>query len=534
MKYILVTGGVISGLGKGVSTSSVASLLQHCGLKVTCIKIDPYLNVDPGTMSPYEHGEVYVLDDGGEVDLDLGTYERFLNITLSKDHNITAGKIYQQLIQKERKGDYLGKTVQVVPHVTDSVQQWIERVAHIPVNENKETPDVCMIELGGTVGDIEGMMFLEAFRQFRVHHLEDFVHIHVSLVPLAGGQKSKPTQHGFRELGSQGLNPDFMFCRCEEKVKDAVKDKISMFCMVPATHVISMHNVDDIYSVPHILFEQNVHQMMLEKLRWNVSGEIRPLEPLPIYERTVNVGVVGKYTELSDAYLSISKAFIHAGHENQVNVEIRWFDADSWCIHALRACHGIMVPGGFGTRGVKGKMTAIYYARDEKVPFLGICMGFQLAVIEYAQNVLGLRPYSEEWETSLIGDNDYAAIINMEDTKASEVGMGGTLRLGLHDVHLSQGSKVSSVYNNNSVIKERHRHRFEVNPSLCEHLKKEKDENFVFSGTDPSRQRMECLELKDHPYFVASQFHPEFLSRRGKASPLFSSLVAAMKEENEY
>lgn len=549
-KYILVTGGVISGLGKGISSSSVAFLLKKCGFRVTCIKIDPYLNVDAGTMSPYEHGEVFVLDDGGEVDLDLGTYERFLDIRLTRNHNITTGKIYQQVLEQERRGDFLGKTVQVVPHITDSIQEWIRKVSHVVVDKSGLRPQICMIELGGTVGDIEGMVFLEALRQFRVNMKpENFCHIHVSLIPTINEQKSKPTQHSFRQLSSVGLVPDLIFCRCEDVVDVKIREKISMFCMVPQTHVISMHNVSDTYQVPHLLKNQNVHTLILDRLclpkdsdkaqsvfpllRTEVQpnclctnkGEMHrntivelPSEKLHFTSKTTLV-IVGKYTQLKDAYLSLTKALQHAAHWWDVELGIRWLESDEIDVSKdLDGVNGILIPGGFGQRGSSGKLEAIRYAREHKVPFLGICLGFQLGVIEYATNVKKMKVNSQEFEE--VGDH---AIVFMPETSTTH--MGGTMRLGSHIILVNPGTRLASFYGGETTIRERHRHRYEVNPVMKSQLQ---DEDFIFTASDSTGKRTECFELKSHPFFIGTQFHPEFQSWLDKPAPVFREFLRAM------
>lgn len=547
MKYVIVSGGVVSGLGKGITSSSVGVLLQACNLHITSIKIDPYLNTDAGTMSPYEHGEVFVLNDGGEADLDLGNYERFLDVTLTKDHNITTGKVYAQVINRERKGDYLGKTVQVVPHITDAIQDWIHRVAHIPVDGSNKPPDVCMIELGGTVGDIESMVFLEALRQYRYRVGNDnFAHIHVSLVPVVGAvgePKSKPTQHGVRELRAAGLQPDLIICRSSKPLDRGVISKISQFCMVPPSHVISVHDVSNIYKVPLLLHDQRVASLVLNCLhlhrmppddshlaQWKAIAEDDDKA-----HRTIRIGIVGKYTGLSDSYLSVTKSLDHAAMACHVNCDIVWVDSsaleestkrskpdkynEAW--DALLQLDGILIPGGFGNRGVEGKIAAIKHAREKKVPFLGICLGMQVAVIEYAKNVCGI----EEATSGEFDDKaDHPVILYMPEIDREH--MGGTMRLGARDTLVKPGTLAAALYSNRATISERHRHRYEVNPDYTRALE---EAGLIFSGKDDKGERMECIELsdKEHPFFFGCQYHPEFQSRPFRPSPPFHGFVAA-------
>lgn len=546
MKYVVVTGGVVSGLGKGITSSSIGVLLKACGLNVTSIKIDPYLNSDAGTMSPYEHGEVYVLDDGGEADLDLGNYERFLETTLTKDHNITTGKIYAQVIARERKGDYLGKTVQVVPHITDAIQAWIERVATIPVDgqgNRGAQPDVCMIELGGTVGDIESMVFLEALRQFRYKVGQDnFCHVHVSLVPIVGAvgePKSKPTQHGIKELRAAGLSPDIIICRSSQPLSRSIVAKISSACMVPATHVVSVHDVSNIYKVPCLLLEQRVPGLVLNTLRINKM----PPDELPVWknmgekveaaQHQVKIAIVGKYTGLSDSYLSVTKSLNHAGIAADTRVDIEWVEAShleentkhkqpevyeaAW--KTIKQMQGILVPGGFGDRGTEGKILVIQYCRENNIPFFGICLGMQVAVIEYARHMCGLEnATSTEFDQS----TDTPLIVYMPEISTTH--LGGTMRLGSRRTQIKENTLASQVYNGEKSIHERHRHRYEVNPEYVETLT---EKGLTFSGVDDEKIRMEIIELKNHPFFFACQYHPEFLSRPTRPSPPFLAFVQA-------
>jgi CTP synthase len=553
MKYVLVSGGVVSGLGKGITSSSLGVLLQASGLHVTHVKIDPYLNIDAGVLSPYEHGEVFVLDDGGEVDLDLGNYERFSNVKLTKDHNLTTGKVYQQVIARERKGDYLGKTVQVVPHVTNAVQEWIERVAQIPVTKEHVVPDVCIIELGGTVGDIESMVFLEAFRQFRYRlGAEHFCHLHVSLVPTVGAgdgeQKSKPTQHGIQELRKAGLQPDIILCRSSKPLEPATQAKISLFCMVPATHVVSVHDVSNLYKVPLLMITQRVPSLVLNVLKL----EQAPPTKLPLWENLsdrvenpkaqVTIGIVGKYTGLTDSYLSITKAIFHAAIELGVKPKLEWIEStrlepgskqeqyeEAWDV--LRKVDGILIPGGFGDRGIEGKILAVTYARTHQVPYLGICLGMQLAVIEYARNVLNVP---EATSAEFDPESKHAAIVFMPEISTEE--MGGTMRLGSRASRLAPNTLAHELYGQ-EMIMARHRHRYEVNPDYVSRLE---GAGLNFSGKDYEKgERMECAELPadKHPFFWGCQFHPEYTSSPFAASPPFrgflSASIRAQKEHTD-
>ncbi|KAK4737337.1 hypothetical protein R3W88_001034 [Solanum pinnatisectum] len=545
MKFVLVTGGVISGLGKGVTASSIGLILKACGLRVTSIKIDPYLNTDAGTMSPFEHGEVYVLDDGGEVDLDLGNYERFLDIKLTGDNNITTGKIYQSVIDKERRGDYLGKTVQVVPHITDAIQEWIERVAVIPVDGKDGPPDVCVIELGGTIGDIESMPFIEALGQFSYRvGAGNFCLIHVSLVPVlsvVGEQKTKPTQHSVRGLRSLGLTPNILACRSTTELEENVKEKISRFCHVPLDNIMTLYDVSNIWRVPLLLRDQKAHEAILKVL--NLKGVVQ--EPAlgewtsraalcDKLQEPVRVAMVGKYTGLSDAYLSVLKALVHASVACHRKLCIDWIAASdledetsrenpenyrsAWKL--LKGANAILVPGGFGDRGVEGKILAARYARANRIPFLGICLGMQIAVIEFARSILGLLDAnSTEFDPS----TQNPCVIFMPE--GSKTHMGGTMRLGSRRTYFKVADcKSAKLYGNQSFIDERHRHRYEVNPDMVQQLE---DAGLSFTGKDESGRRMEIVELPNHPYFIGVQFHPEFKSRPGTPSALFLGLIAA-------
>lgn len=545
MKYVLVTGGVVSGLGKGVTASSIGVLLKACGLRVTSIKIDPYINIDAGTMSPFEHGEVFVLDDGGEVDLDLGNYERFLDVKLTRDNNITTGKIYQAVMKAERRGDFLGKTVQVVPHITDAIQEWIERVAVIPVDGKEGAADVCVIELGGTIGDMESLPFIEALRQisYRVGP-GNFCLIHVSLVPVlnvVGEQKTKPTQHSVRELRGLGLTPNILACRSTKALDENAKEKLSQFCHVSELNIVTLYDVPNIWHIPLVLRDQKAHEAILKGL--NLQGVARDPDLEEWTARTricdmlydpVKIAMVGKYTGLSDSYLSVLKALLHASVACCKKLIIEWVPAGdledataedapdvykaAWNI--LKGADGVLVPGGFGDRGVQGKILAAKYARENKVPFLGICLGMQIAVIEFAQSVLGMQDANS---TEFDSETRNPCVIFMPE--GSKTHMGGTMRLGSRRTYFKvPDCKSAKLYGNASFVDERHRHRYEVNPEMIPQFEKA---GLSFVGRDESGQRMEIVELSSHPYFVGVQFHPEFKSRPGKPSALFLGLIAA-------
>jgi CTP synthase len=543
MKYMVVSGGVVSGLGKGVTASSLGVLMRAAGYRVTSIKIDPYLNVDAGTMSPFEHGEVFTLDDGGEVDLDLGNYERFNELTLTREHNITTGKVYSQCLEKERKGDYLGKTVQVVPHLTDTIMDWIERVARIPADGRAGAPDICIIELGGTVGDIESMPYVEALRQFQFRvGRENILFFHVSLVPVLGSvgeEKTKPTQHTVQSLRAAGLSPDFLVCRSTQPLSKGTKDKLALFCHVPAAHCLGVHDLSNIYRVPMLLHAQGVTSNVMQRLgliekpnekmwtEWRSLAELVDTLDIP-----VKIAVVGKYTNLSDAYLSISKALYHAANKAERKLVVWWVEAEfltednaekeqyakGW--ECLRNCDGILVPGGFGARAVEGKILAAKYARENKKPYLGVCLGFQVAVIEFARNMLGhTTANSTEFEQECA---DPVVIFMPEGSKTH---MGGTMRLGARKTVMQRTDcKACKLYGGASAFDERHRHRYEVNISYVPNMEAK---GLEFVGRDTSGERMEILELKNHPYFLAAQYHPEFKSRPLKPSPLFYGLICA-------
>jgi CTP synthase len=526
-KFIFVTGGVMSGLGKGITAASTGRLLANAGFDVTAVKIDPYLNVDAGTMNPYQHGEVYVLKDGGEVDLDLGNYERFLDIDMTFDHNVTTGKVYQHVIEKERAGDYLGKTVQIIPHITDDIKRRIREAA--------EGHDVCIVEVGGTVGDIEGMPYLEALRQFaHEEDDEDILFTHVTLVPYSknGEQKTKPTQHSVKELRSIGLQPDILVGRCEDKLHADVKEKIALFCDVPTDAVFSNPDVEDIYHVPLMVEEEGLDEYVMERL--DLKSEALPeaerdnrWRELVTQDTTgeVEIALVGKYG-LEDAYISIHESLKHAGLEAGVDVETTWVHSEDLADGydgELDDVDGVVVPGGFGSRGIEGKIEASRYARENDLPWLGLCLGFQMAVVEYARNVLDLEgAHSAEIEA----DTPHPVIDLLPEQYDTEE-MGGTMRLGAHETDIDAGTVAHDIYGDTSCT-ERHRHRYEVNPEYIDDLE---DAGLVFSGH--TNKRMEILELPDHPYYLGTQFHPEFRSRPGRASPPFVGLLEAVLDETD-
>jgi len=636
MKYIVVAGGVVSGLGKGVTISSMGRMLQGCGVRVTSVKIDPYLNVDAGTMSPFEHGECFVLNDGGETDLDLGNYERFLSISLTSDHNITTGKVYRKVIGRERRGDYLGKTVQVVPHITDEIQAWIERVALVPVDdqgnkhwdcvdkegeedggedgkagksgdgdEDIRVADICLIEVGGTVGDIESSVFFEALRQFQFRVApEDFCLTFVSLVPIMGEeQKTKPTQHGVRDLRSLGLSPAVIFCRCREELAEATKQKISNFCHVRSPdNVLSVHDVGNVYHVPLLLVEQNLHRIIAKELnleempglkdrldltlggledvaaRWDLkagvsagfneaildevvegSGKLdafggmsrsmidwaRMSFGVDGYEEVVKIVLVGKYTGLQDSYLSVIKSLKHASIAVERKLELIWVEAahledefgdgsaggekehkEAW--DNIKGADGVVVPGGFGTRGFLGKVLTAEYCRKNSIPFLGICLGFQAMVVEYSRNIIGWEnANSTEFDES----TEHPVVLFMPEIDKDQ--MGGTMRLGArpttftHPTHDDGSPSIAKVlYGGVDAVSERHRHRYEVNPDRVEAIH---EAGLKFVGRDDTGKRMEIAELPRsvHPYYVGAQYHPEFKSRPLNPSPVFHGLLLA-------
>ena len=521
-KFIFVTGGVMSGLGKGITAASTGRLLANAGFDVTAVKIDPYLNVDAGTMNPYQHGEVYVLKDGAEVDLDLGNYERFLDVDMTATHNVTTGKVYRNVIERERAGDYLGKTVQVIPHITDDIKGRIREAA--------EGTDVCIVEIGGTVGDIEGMPFLEALRQFQHEEADtDVLFMHVTLVPYSknGEQKTKPTQHSVKEFRSIGLQPDVIVGRSKERLEPRTKEKIALFCDVPTDAVISNPDVDDIYHVPLVIEEEGLDRYVLDSLdladdavaagqRDNTWRDLVTRETTG----SVDVALVGKYG-LEDAYISIYESLKHAGLASGVRVDTTWVHSEDLADghdDELDGADGVVVPGGFGSHGTRGKIEAIRYARENDLPYLGLCLGFQMAVVEFARNVLDLEgAHSAEMDP----DTPHPVIDLLPEQEGLE-DMGGTMRLGAHETQLDSGSLAAELYGGTTCL-ERHRHRYEVNPDYIDQLE---DGGLRFSGQ--SGRRMEILELPSHPYFLGTQFHPEFRSRPGRASPPFVGLLDAI------
>ncbi len=524
MKYIIVTGGVMSGLGKGITAASTGRILKNKGFNVTAIKIDPYINIDAGTMSPYQHGEVFVLKDGGEVDLDLGNYERFLDIELTREHNITTGQVYQAVIEKERQGDYLGKTVQIIPHITNEIKERIRKVA------KKSGADICIIEIGGTVGDIESMPFLEAMRQMHSEeHEEDVAFVHVTLVPMdtQGEQKTKPTQHSVRELRSLGLQPDAIVARCKEPLLSDTKSKIALFCDVPVNAVVSAHDAKDIYYVPSMMEKEGLSDYLMQKLRltpretsqeWDIL-----MKKMASMDKEIRVAVVGKYAHLGDSYISINEALKHAGIECGCHVKIDWLDAEEFekkpeTLEMLKKYNGILVPGGFGVRGTEGKILAIKYAREHNMPYLGLCLGMQLAVIEFARHVVGFT----DANSSELARTEHP-VIDLLPEQENIKNMGGTMRLGNCEAVLTKGSLAHKMYGESLI--ERHRHRYEVNPKYISQIEAK---GMKFTGK--SDHRMEIAEIPGHKFFFSSQFHPEFRSRPGKPSPPFLAFVKAASE----
>ena len=521
MHYVAITGGVISGLGKGTITSSLSHILSNSGHKVSAMKIDPYLNFDAGTMNPYQHGEVFVLNDGGEVDLDLGNYERFLNRNLLKENNITTGKIYSRVIEKEREGKYLGETVQIIPHITNEIKSRIRKVA------DSEKCDVLLIEVGGTVGDIESMPFLEALRELnREEPKNSLLFCHVTLIPEIGGnmeQKTKPTQHSVNELRGIGIQPDIIFCRLKGRLSEESRKKISTFTDVPEEGIIGVPDAHNIYYIPEIMYSQGILQY-IEKYFSLKPGEFR--DPWVEYKRNlesakekVKIAVVGKYTKFMDAYISHKEAFTHVTGTTGIGVDIAWLDSDEVKKNPsiLSEADGILVPGGFGYRGVEGKVKAVQYARENNVPFLGICLGFQAAVIEYARNVLGIK----DANSSEFDQSTSDPVIDLLPEQIGVSDLGGTMRLGGQKVHIESGTIASSLYNTNE-ISERHRHRYEVNPKYIDRLE---EKGMIFSGKDDAGIRMEIAEIRGKNNFIATQYHSEFQSRPLNPSRVHKYLV---------
>lgn len=522
-KYIFITGGVTSSLGKGLAAASIAALLERRGLKINMLKMDPYINVDPGTMSPTQHGEVFVTDDGAETDLDLGHYERFTSLTLSKKNNFTTGQVYLHVIESEREGKYLGKTVQVVPHITDEIKRRIHIAA--------ENCDLLIGEIGGTVGDIESLPYVESIRQFAQDvGEENVVFVHLVLVPYIAAAhelKSKPAQHSVKEMRSLGLSPQIIICRADRDIEESIIDKISLFCNVPKNNVYKSIDIDLIYKVPMEFHRQGLDGRICELLNiWATRPEVSDLEKV-VYNaenpiKTVNIGVVGKYTELVESYKSLDEALKHGAIDNQVKLELSYIDAEDLEKDpnhpSLKRVDGILVPGGFGERGTEGKINAIKFARENKIPFFGICLGLQLSVIEFARNVAGIKDATSE-EFSKQG----SPLIHYMHGQSKDGAKGGSMRLGAYDCELKANSLGARVYGSQK-ISERHRHRLEVNNDFRDQLEKA---GLVVSGTNPKLNLVEVIELEDHPHFIACQYHPEFKSRPHDCHPLFKSFVRA-------
>ncbi|MDA9598890.1 CTP synthase [Candidatus Pelagibacter sp.] len=533
-RYIFVTGGVVSSLGKGLSSASLAYLLKSQGYKVRLRKMDPYLNVDPGTMSPFQHGEVFVTDDGAETDLDLGHYERFTNISSKKSDNITTGRIYSDIIKKERQGGYLGKTVQVIPHITDRIKEFIKK--------DISSEDFVICEIGGTVGDIESLPFVEAIRQFSNEHGKSkTLFIHLTFVPFLKSSdeiKTKPTQHSVKELRSIGIQPDIIICRSQQSIPLDQKKKISLFCNVPIDNVIETVDVRTIYEAPISFFNQKLDKQVLKyfKLKSKKRPNLLPWKKITKIslntKKSVNIAIIGKYVNLKDAYKSLDEALIHGGISNKVKVNLVRIESDKLKVNQIRKklknVSGLLIPGGFGKRGTEGKISAIKYARENKIPFLGICFGMQMAIIEFARNKLKIKRAG----SSELDKNCYPVIglINEWDKngkiiKGTDKELGGTMRLGLYEAKLRNNSAIKKIYKSSS-IKERHRHRYEVNNNLKNEFERK---GLIFSGMSPDNNLPEIIELKNHPWFIGVQFHPEFKSRPLTPHPLFSSFIKAAK-----
>lgn len=519
-KYIFVTGGVVSSLGKGLASASIGNLLESRGLRVTFLKLDPYINVDPGTMNPYQHGEVFVTQDGAETDLDLGHYERYTSVTTSKENNYTTGKIYYNVIMNERRGDYLGGTVQVVPHVTDEIKRCIKALG--------KGVDVVITEIGGTVGDIESLPFLEAIRQFPFDvGREHVIYIHLTLVPYiqaADELKTKPTQHSVNKLREIGIQPNILLCRTDRFIPIDLKKKIALFCNVDPEAVITAKDVESIYEVPLVFHQEGLDEIIVRLLQIKTQNPDLAAWEAMVHrlkhpKHTVNIGLVGKYVELKDSYKSLVEALTHGGLANEARVQVHWLEAENLKETELARMNGILVPGGFGGRGIEGKVHAIRYARENRVPFFGICLGMQCAVIEYAQNVVGLKKAnSSEFEP----DASDPVIALLPDQKNVQ-NKGGTMRLGSYPCRIQKDTRVYEAYQQLEV-QERHRHRYEFNNAYRESLTKS---GMVLSGLSPDGQLVEIIELPDHPWFVGVQFHPEFRSRLRSPHPLFSEYIKA-------
>ena len=532
-KFIFVTGGVVSSLGKGIAAASLAALLEARGLRVTLMKLDPYINVDPGTMSPYQHGEVFVTEDGAETDLDLGHYERFVRMTMTRDNNFTTGRIYENVIRKERRGDYLGATVQVIPHITDEIKRCIVQGAG--------SADVAMIEIGGTVGDIESLPFLEAIRQMGVEYgRQHAVYMHLTLVPFikaSGEIKTKPTQHSVKELRGIGIQPDILLCRADRRLPEDERQKIALFTNVPARAVISAIDVDNIYRIPEILHDQGLDDIVVEQLRLKAKtidlGQWRAVnDALDHPQGAVDIAIVGKYVHLTESYKSLSEALIHAGIHTRLQVRIHYVDSEVLeheGVDCLAAYDAILVPGGFGGRGTEGKIAAVRYARENAVPYLGICLGVQIAVIEFARAKVGLTgAHSTEFDPktphpviALI--TEWMGSHGQREVRTEGADLGGSMRLGGQRCELAPGSRAAGIYGAANIV-ERHRHRYEVNNTYRERLA---EKGLRISGTSPDQALVEIVELPDHPWFIGVQFHPEFTSNPRDGHPLFRSFIEA-------
>ena len=522
-KYIFVTGGVVSGLGKGITSASLGNLLKARGLSVVNQKLDPYINVDPDTMNPFQHGEVFVTEDGATTDLDLGHYERFTGVNLRKDANVTTGSIYRKVIERERKGDYLGATVQVIPHITDEIKRRIKGISN--------DVDVQITEIGGTVGDIEILPFLEAARQIRKEFgQENVMFVHVTLIPFIGPStelKTKPTQHSVSMLRSYGISPDIIVLRSEQELNDEIKSKVSLFCDVSLENVINAPDLDDIYDVPIKMFEEGLDSSVNKRLSLNSDepnlDQWKRMLSLKVgVKKNIKIAILGKYFGLPDSYMSVVESLKHACLQNKVNLDLVWIDADNFDLDELKQLNGVVVPGGFGYRGIEGKILAIEYLRKNKIPFLGICLGLQCAVIEFARNVCKISDANSS-EFSQITKNPVIDILPNQNLENDDV--GASMRLGTYPCKITPDTVASKIYNN-EIIYERHRHRYEVNNKFRKQLE---DEGLIFSGLSPDEDLVEMIELKDHPYFVASQFHPEFKSRPWDPAPMFNSFIKASK-----
>ena len=532
-KYIFVTGGVVSSLGKGIVAASLGRLLKARGFSVVIQKFDPYINVDPGTMSPFQHGEVFVTDDGAETDLDLGHYERFTDTNLGRINNVTSGSIYQTVINKERHGDYLGATVQTIPHITNEIKSRIKKATQ------QFKPDFIIAEIGGTIGDIESLPFIESIRQFRSEAgFGNSISIHVTLLPYlptSGELKTKPSQHSVTNLRSYGIQPEILVCRTSKPIPKKEKEKLALFCSVPKDAVIECRDMKSIYEVPIALEEQNMASVVLQRLfmqdvKPNLDSWKELVNRIKNPEKTIRIAIAGKYTKLSDAYISVVESLKHAGYENKAQIDIKWINSED-CIdfekakEVLSDVDGLVVPGGFGIRGIEGKLNVIRYARENNIPFLGLCLGMQCAVIEYARNVVGLK----DANSMEFNENTPYPVIDLMTEQKNVEGYGGTMRLGQFECHIQKGTKAEQAYGTN-VIFERHRHRYEVNNEYRTQIA---EKGLVFSGLSPDGMLCEMVELPQNDWFVACQFHPEFKSRPEKPHPLFAGLINAVLKQKE-